>query len=87
MALKTDPAQGALTITPDDDTDLIQQTTGIYVGVSGNVAVITSRGESVIFLNAAQGSILPVQATRVLDTGTTATGLLGLYTIANGVMS
>ena len=51
----------------------------IYVGVTGNVAVITAQGDTVTFVGVPAGSTVPVQVTRVLATGTTATSLVAIY--------
>lgn len=50
----------------------------IYVGVTGNVAVVTRGGQTVTFLNAQQGSTLYIKTQRVNATSTTATNLIGL---------
>jgi len=75
----TSPARNAMAITPNDGTDLASVTRGIYVGVSGDIALVTAGGQTVTFKTAAQGSTIPIQAARVLSTGTTATNLIGLY--------
>jgi hypothetical protein len=72
----TDPAAGAYAITPHDTNP--QNARALYVGTTGDVAVVTrDRGTSVIFANCPVG-ILPVQVTKVLSTGTTASDILGL---------
>jgi hypothetical protein len=73
------PASRAAAITPNDSTDLSNVTTGIYVGVGGNVKVDMVYEGSVTFSNVPTGSILPVQAKRVYSTGTTATTMIALY--------
>jgi len=72
------PAEDAFAITPDDATDMAKVTRGIYVGVGGDVALITKAGTTLTFKSAAAGSVLPVRAARVKSTGTTATNLIGL---------
>ena len=77
-------ATSAVAVTPSD-TVTIQNNGGdtrgclVYVGVSGDLAVVTSAGETVTFKAAPQGMILPVQVTKVLATGTTATDLISLH--------
>ncbi len=73
------PALHAFAITPDDNNDLAIATRGIYVGVGGDVAVVTAGGETVTLKNASAGTTLPVRVARVKATGTTATNLIGLY--------
>lgn len=72
----TDPAVGAYAVTPHDTN--VQNARALYIGTSGDVAVVTrGRSTSVIFQNCPVG-ILPVQVTKVLSTGTTASDILGL---------
>jgi hypothetical protein len=67
-----------VSITPSD-TDKIQLTRGIYVGVSGNLAVLNDDDTTVIYKNVAGGYQFGVHTTQVLSTGTTATELIALY--------
>lgn len=73
-----DPANGAFLITPNDSTNLTQQTTGIYAGGAGNIKVDMINGDTVTFVVPA-GVVLPVQVRKVYSTGTTASGVVGLY--------
>lgn len=50
----------------------------IYVGVTGNIAVDMPKSSSITFLNVPVG-IFPIQATRILQTGTTATQMFALF--------
>lgn len=76
----SDTAANAAAITPHDSTDLSRTTRGIYVGGAGNVSVeMKSTGTAVVFQGLAAGTILPVRATRVNATGTTATNLIALW--------
>lgn len=75
---KTEPAFGAFTITPDDNTNLPRLTRGIYVGGSGDLTVEMERGEQVTFTSVPAGALLPLQLRKV-TTATTATSLIGLY--------
>ncbi len=50
----------------------------IYVGVSGNISVVMEDGSTASLLSVPIG-LLPVQATRVNATGTTATNMVALY--------
>lgn len=77
MAEMSDPARGAVAVTPSDATTLAG-VRALYIGVTGDVAVVTpGRTTSVVF-KAAPVGILPVQVTKVLATGTTATDIVGL---------
>lgn len=51
----------------------------LYVGGAGDLAVITMGGDQVTFTAAPAGAFLPIQVTRVLSTGTTATNILALW--------
>ena len=77
MSVKTQPATHAKAITPHDSTNF-DKCRAIYIGVSGDVVAIVD-GSAVTFKNAVQGSVLPVEATRVNSTNTTATNLIALY--------
>lgn len=72
----TDPAVGAYAVTTSDSAT--NNARALYIGVSGDVAVVTrGRSTSVVFKSVPVG-VLPVQVTKVLATGTTATNILGL---------
>lgn len=51
----------------------------LYVGGAGDLTVITMGGDQVTFTAAPAGAFLPIQVTRVLSTGTTATNILALW--------
>jgi len=72
------PSGDAFAITPHADEDLATSTRGIYVGVTGNINLITVGGQTVLFENLPAGFILPVRAKRVLVSLTSATKLIGL---------
>ena len=55
---------------------------GIYVGVTGNVAVVLPSGTAVTFVGVPAGAILPVRAIRVNTTNTSASSMLALATRA-----
>ena len=73
------PAYGAIAITPDDSQPLGQVTRAIYVGGEGDLVVSMPEGETVTLAAVQAGAIYPIRCTHVLQTGTTATGLVGLY--------
>jgi hypothetical protein len=74
----TSPPNDGLSITPDDNTDLTAVIRAINVDTAGTVAVLTTRNTS-LTLYVAAGIVFPIMAKRVLATGTTATGIVGLY--------
>ncbi len=73
-----DPASDTFSITPHDSTNFTKLCRGIYVGGAGNITLITAKGTVQLFTAVPVGWILPVRATRVNSTGTTATALVGL---------
>jgi len=66
-------------ITPDDSTDLANETRGIYVGGTGDIVVHDKAGNNVTFSSAQAGTVLPIRTKRVLSTSTTATNLVALF--------
>ena len=74
----TAPATRAEPITPDDAADLQRATRAFYVGQSGAVRLRTTGGDEVTLINLQGGVLYPIRAARVLATGTTASGLVGL---------
>lgn len=69
---------GAATITPSNTVNLANPSV-VYVGVGGNVRVLTAQGDDVTFVGIPAGAVLPVQVIRVYVTSTTATNLVGIY--------
>jgi hypothetical protein len=75
----TSTAWFVFAITPNDSVDLAAFIRGIYVGGTGDVALICEDNTAAVtFVGVPTGTILPVRAKRVLSTGTTATNLVGL---------
>jgi hypothetical protein len=75
----TSPPEHALAILPDDAGELPQVTRALYVGGAGDLRVTMRGGETVTFAGVAGGTLIPVRASRVLASGTTASGILGLW--------
>lgn len=76
---KTAPSGRIQAVTPSDTTTYSPPLYGIYVGGAGAVAVVAAEtGNSVTFSAVPVGTILPIQVSKVLSTGTTATNLVGL---------
>jgi len=76
-AASTAPAGYGLPVTPSDTT-VLYTTRALYVGSAGNVAVADLNG-NVTYSNVGAGSILPIQVTKVLATGTTAANIVAMY--------
>ena len=77
MSFYSECAGKAEAVTPSDTADLANVSV-IYVGVTGNIAIITAGGDEVTLQNAQAGSVVPIRVKRVKATGTTATGLIAL---------
>lgn len=67
-------------VVPDDGADLgAKYLNGfLYVGVTGDVTVTLTGGDTVTFTAVPAGALLPIQVKRVWSTGTTATNILVL---------
>lgn len=73
------PGQGAFAITKSNTTVFTYATRLIYVGTTGDVAVTMMDGSTVTFVACPAGMLLPIVATQVLSTGTSASDLVGIY--------
>lgn len=72
-------AGDAATVTPDD-TVVIRETRGLYVGVAGDVTVrMALSGVTVPFVGVQAGTLLPVRVDQVKSAGTTATSIVALF--------
>jgi len=79
-ATATHSARAHAEVTPSDAEDLEKAPCrALYIGVGGDVEVHDSEGNAATYVGVLTGSILPVQAKRVLSTGTTATNIVALY--------
>ena len=68
------------TVTPSDTVDFAGgMCRGLWIGTGGNVAVVTSRGNTVTITSALGGTIIPGYFTRVNSTNTTASNILAIY--------
>lgn len=65
-------------VTPSDTANLSAPSV-IYVGVTGNVKVLTAQGTTVTFTAVPGGAVIPVQVIRVFATDTTATSLVRIF--------
>ncbi len=71
------PATDILPITPSDTADLTAVAIALYVETGGDLVINTVAGQTRT-IAVDDFSILPVGTTRVLSTGTTATGIHGM---------
>ena len=77
----TSPAENAFAITPHDTNELTFVTRGLYLGVSGDVAMIFANDtDPVTFTNLMAGVVHPFRVKLVRATGTDADlGIIGVY--------
>lgn len=73
------PALEGEAITKSDTDNFSTTARGIYVGVSGNVVVITPSGAALTFVAVPAGQILPIRCIRVNSTNTTAASMIALF--------
>ena len=75
----TSGAHDAFDVTPDDAADLTIETRGVYIAASGDLHVLMAGGGEITFTGLAAGVVHPLRVRRVYATGTTATGIVGVY--------
>lgn len=73
------PGEDAVAVTTSDSVNLTRTARALYIGVGGNVVVVTASGTVVTFANVQTGTVLPVRAARVNTTNTTATNIVAIY--------
>ena len=73
------PACDGAEVAPSDGADLTQITRAIYVGEGGDLSLIFASGTPVTLRAVPGGTVLPLRATRVRATGTTATAIVALW--------
>lgn len=71
------PAVGGEAVTPD--TPFSETCRALYVGSDGALVVAMKEGTTLTFASVRAGDILPIRATMVVATGTTAADLIALY--------
>lgn len=88
MAYQKLQAGRATDVAPDDNVNIpevsSQDGSGnngcvLYVGVGGDLRVMTVGGDEVVFFNVPTGSFIPVQVLRVFSTDTTAQRIVALW--------
>ena len=71
------PATDLQPVSPDDTQDLPEVAIALYVETGGTLSIVTVEGAQ-RSLSVTDWSFLPVGVTKVLDTGTTASGIHAL---------
>jgi hypothetical protein len=73
----------AISITPNNTTDLTKTVKALYVGVTGNVAVVmageAANAATLLVAVPAGTHLKDINISRIHATGTTANGLVGFY--------
>jgi hypothetical protein len=77
-ANSTVTAHGAEPVIPNDTTE-IPVTRALYTGSGGNIGVTMADGQVVTFTGVPGGAVMPIQVSKVMVTGTTATTMVALY--------
>jgi hypothetical protein len=74
------PAGNAVAVTPNANDPLTNWSRGIYVGGAGNINVVMAlNSATVVYASVAGGSLLPIRVSRVIQSGTTATGIVAVW--------
>jgi hypothetical protein len=73
------PATRAASVTPSDSADLPNAARSLYVGNGGDIRVLTTGGDEVLFGGVPDGAILPVRVRKVFDTQTGASAIIALW--------
>ncbi len=69
----------AFAVSPNDTDDLPHNTIAIYVGTDGDVKLDLATEGTVTFKNLMPGYVYYIRASKIYDTGTTATDIIGVY--------
>lgn len=70
--------RAAFPITPNDNTDITVRPRGLYIGTGGTLIAVGANGVACTFLNVPNGTFIDFGPVRILATGTTAAGIIGL---------
>jgi len=78
-------ANRATKVNPSDTSNISESTEApksgvvLYIGVGGDLTVLTVGGDELTFENIPDGTFFPVQVVRVLDSDTTADNIIALW--------
>lgn len=74
------PSRNGVAVTPSDTQNLAGGACrALYIGTTGNVSAVFPDGTQVTFNSIAAGVVLPIQALRINNSGTTASNIVALY--------
>lgn len=77
--ISTYPIRNAASVTPNDSTDLTHVSRAIYVGGAGDMQLTTAGGDTVTLIGLLVGTYMPIEASRIWSTSTTATNIVALW--------
>lgn len=66
-------------VTPHDTNELTAVSRALWIGVAGNVVVVTANGTTLTLKGASAGQVIPIRVKQVRATNTTATDIVALY--------
>jgi len=72
------PAKSLRAVTPHDTNELEYVAKALFIGTGGTLSLIAQEDTAAVSLTVVAGQIVPVRAKIVLDTGTTASGIVAL---------
>lgn len=76
------PATEHAAVTPSDNVSgnhPLGLARGLYIGATGNVAIVSAQGTAVTYVGVPAGAIIQVQNIRVNSTNTTASSIVALF--------
>jgi hypothetical protein len=74
------PIMETAVVVPSDSTDITDLPRAIWVGVGGDVTLMAAADQtSRVFKNVASGTLLPIRARRIYNTGTSASSIIACY--------
>lgn len=79
-SINSSSARNAVAVTKSDAT-VLTDIIGLFIGGAGDVTVVTSAGDTVLFASVPAGSILPIVVTKVKSTGTSATNIVAFKSV------
>jgi hypothetical protein len=72
------PAKSLRAVTPHDTNELEYVAKALFIGTGGTLSLIAQEDTAAVSLTVVASQIVPVRAKIVLDTGTTASGIVAL---------
>lgn len=70
------PLSRGIAVTPSDTEELAHVSRALWVGGSGDIAVVTKEGDTITLAGVQAGALIPWMVRKVKATGTTATSII-----------